>query len=498
MSTQSNGIRRHSFLYGAAATGAVASLGACSSAADIDKVLALDPRFNGRPPNIVLVNCDDMGWGDLGCYGNTVIKTPNIDALAERGVRFTDFYACDSVCTPSRAGMLTGRYPKRMKLDAALMSPNASFKDKLGIRIGFLLGSMGLMDYGSKSGVAGLNDFEVTVADALRLRGYHTAIVGKWHLGDYSQDKRFNPLNHGFMSNFGTPHSNDILPFPLYRDYEQLEADIQDISKLTGLYTDEAIKVIDANKDKPFFVYLAHHYPHRPLAASKDFKGKSAAGLYGDTVEEIDWNVGRLMGALRKNGLEQNTLVLFTSDNGPWYEGSAGGLRGRKGQSFEGGFRVPLIASWPGKVAQGEVCSQPCINLDLFNTCLELAGVLPPRDRVVDGTSIAAAMVRPEAPQVPHELFFHHIGRVEAMRAGDWKFVRSISHYVYPMPVNEKWGKLSKYSLGPLPLLFNVKLDPGESYNLADRHPERVQAMSKRLAEWDASVRADPVGLKAT
>jgi arylsulfatase A len=501
---QPNNTGRRRFLGGLAAAGATVGLGACASGSDfparrpIADVLELDPAFKGTPPNIVLVNCDDLGWGDLGCYGSKAIRTPNADALAAAGVRFTDFHACDSVCTPSRAGMLTGRYPSRMRLDFPMLPSDASLGYRAAFQFGVMMTKAGVFDLAFGAGPPGMNEFEVTVADALRLRGYHTAMVGKWHLGDYSKDAKLSPLNHGFMSYVGVPHSNDMSPLPLYRGNEMLEANVTDIAKLTGLYTDEAIKVIDEHKDKPFFLYLAHTFPHRPIAASAKFVDTSQGGRYGDSVEEIDWNLGRLMEALKRNGLERNTLVIFTSDNGPWYDGSPGQHRGRKGQSFEGGYRVPMIASWPGRIPAGKVSDQLSSNLDFFPTLLEWAGVRAPKDRLIDGKSIAAAMTKPEAPTMPRELFFYHLGRLEAMRADRLKLIRNVNHYVWPVPVNQKWGWLGDAARGPQPMLFDLATDSDESYNLADKLPEQVKKLSARMTAWEESLQRDLFGRLAS
>ena len=460
-------------------------------------IISLDPAFTGRPPNVILINCDDLGYGDLRSYGSRAIKTPHLDAMAAQGVRFTDFHACDSVCTPSRAGLLTGRYPRRMRLDFPLPASTSSLKYKVIYQLGFLSNALGMMDMESEVGADGLDDFEVTLGEALQMRGYRTAMVGKWHLGDFTTAPRYHPLNHGFMSFFGVPYSNDMTPFPLFRDRELIEADVTDRATLTGLYTDEAIKVIESSKDTPFFLYLAHTYPHRPFTASGPFKNTSDGGLYGDAVEEIDWNVGRLMDTLRTNDLDTNTLVLFTSDNGPWYDGSPAGFRGRKGQSFEGGFRVPMIARWDGTIPRGRVCDALAMNIDLFPTITALAGLRLPTDRVIDGVSIANLLVHPDAPaSAPdRELYYYHSGALESMRSGDWKFIRNINHYVWPMPVNQKLGSLSTQTTGPLPMLFNLKTDPGEAYNLASRYPAKVQELAAAMARWEGGLKRNRLGL---
>jgi len=448
-----------------------------------------------KRPNFILINCDDLGYGDLGCYGSRAIKTPHLDDMAAHGVRFTDFHACDSVCTPSRAGLLTGRYPARMKLDFPLPAGNASLKNKIVERIGVIAGSLGIIDLASEEGARGINDFEITIAEALQKEGYFTAIVGKWHLGDFSRDAKYNPLNHGFASFFGVPHSNDMKPFPLYRGRDILEPSVTDIAKLTGLYTDEAIRAIDSRRGAPFFLYLAHTFPHRPLAASERFKNKSDGGIFGDAVEEIDWNFGRLMDYLRDKGLVKNTLIMFTSDNGPWYDGSPASLRGRKGQSFEGGFRVPFILRWDGTVPRGRVCPALTSNLDIFPTLISLAGAELPQDRIIDGISMKELLVNPGARRAERDIYYYHQSELEAMRTGDWKYIRTINHYVWPIPVNKKLGRLSHHTRGPLPMLFNLRDDPGEAYNLAGRFPEKVKEMASRMSSWEEAMAKNRLGM---
>jgi uncharacterized sulfatase len=263
---------------------------------------------------------------------------------------------------------------------------------------------------------------------------------------------------------------------------------VEDQSKLTGLYTKEAISFIEESNEKPFFLYFAHTFPHQPLFASEGFRGKSKGGLYGDTVEEIDWSVGRIMDCLERNGLAENTLLLFTSDNGPWFEGDPGRHRGRKGQSYEGGFRVPMIARYPTVIPAGRVCDEPAMNIDFFPTSLALAGVEPPQDRTIDGRNILGLMTG-EAQETPHEAFyFYHVEELEAIRAGKWKFIRNIHHYVWPLPVDKETllaGKMGKGRLGRWPLLHDLEIDPRESYNLIDNHPEVGQELRNRMEQWE-------------
>lgn len=451
--------------------------------------------YSNNPPNIIIINADDLGYGDLGCYGSSAIKTPFLDSLAKQGVRFTDFNTSDSVCTPSRAGLLTGRYPKRMKLDVPLMPEGSSVKKKLLMNIGYLAGSLGIMDLATEKGAYGLHQQEITLPEALKVRDYQTCMVGKWHLGDYSSSPEHNPINHGFDSYFGVPHSNDMTPFPLYRNEKELEAHITDQSKLTGLYTEEAVKFIESSQNKPFFLYLAHTFPHRPLYASKDFENNSEGGIFGDSVEEIDWSVGQILNVLKKYNLEDNTIIMFTSDNGPWYQGSPGAFRGRKGQSYEGGHRVPFIVRWPGHIAPGRICNEPAMNIDLLPTCLAAAGLTSPSDRIIDGRDISKLLTSNNSKS-PHEyLFFYHHGELEGIRAGKWKYFQTINHYVWPMPVNRARGDLSNHTTGPLPLLFNLDNDPGEAYNLIAKYPDIGKKLADMMISWEKKMLENPIGL---
>jgi len=452
------------------------------------------PGFSGRRPDIVLVNADDLGFGDMSCYGSRAIRTPNMDRLAAEGMRFTDFHACDAVCTPSRAGLLTGRYPARMMLDTPLPALGEPLVKRAMVRLGYLAGRVGLLDLASRVAADGLHDEELTLPEALRFAGYRTGMVGKWHLGDFGREARFNPLRHGFDSFFGVPYSNDMHPLPLFRGEDMVEADIPDQSVLTRLYTDEAIAFIEGGGKAPFFLYLAHTFPHRPLAVSDEFRGTSDGGLYGDVVQELDGSVGRLLEALAATGRAENTLVMLTSDNGPWYQGSAGVFRGRKGQAFEGGHRVPFIARAPGVIPTGSVCHAAAINLDIFPTCLAAAGLALPEDRVIDGRDITP-LLRGASDVSPHDyLFLYHQGELEGVRSGPWKYFRSTSDYVWPMPNNKKLGHLTNHTTGPAPLLYDLSVDPGEVYDLSSRRPEVVERWEPAMRAWEAAMAADPLG----
>jgi uncharacterized sulfatase len=453
---------------------------------------------NAARPNIILILCDDLGYGDLGSYGGRAIETPNIDRLARSGMRFTDYYACNAVCAPSRAGMLTGRYPFRTGIIGNPYPKNDAVAKKIARKIGKLTRPLGTIDIREDAVAEGLSAAEITLAEALKTAGYRTGMVGKWHLGDYSKQPEFNPLNHGFDMYFGVPHSNDMFPCPLYRNSEQLEPDIGlNQARLTGMYTREAIEFIKDSKNEPFFLYIAHTFPHQPLFASEKFAGRSRAGKFGDAVEEIDWSVGEILKSLKEINRETNTIIFFASDNGPWYEGSSGALRGRKGQSYEGGFRVPFIVNWPAKVQPGTVSRAPVLNLDLFPTLLALSGLALPEDRIIDGKNIQGLLMGEEIDS-PHEaIFFYHYDLLEGVRAGQWKYFRKLNRYVWPIPLDAATvpDKLGKSQLGSRwPLLYNLSVDPSESYNVIDTYPDIGQKLCTRLIEWEKESRKNPRG----
>lgn len=473
----------------------------CAASDDVDTpvepasvIHRLERADGDELPNIVIIMADDLGYGDLGSYGGRAIRSPRIDALAQAGVRLTDFHSSDSVCTPSRAGLLTGRYPARMGLDVPLMPEEMSLSHTITVGIGYLAGKLGLIDLATEGKATGLHADEITLAEALRIAGYATGMVGKWHLGDYASNPAHNPLEHGFDFYFGVPYSNDMHPFPLYRNREKLLENVDDQSILTGRYTEEALRFIESSHDGPFFLYVAHTFPHRPLFASDAFSS-SEGGVFGDTVEEIDWSVGELMAALERHGIADDTLVIFTSDNGPWYQGSSGRFRGRKGQSYEGGHRVPFIARWPRRIPAGTVSNEPAMNIDVFPTCLSLAGLSLPDDRIIDGRNMQELLTADG--RSPHEVFyFYHQGELEGIRVAEWKYFRSINHYVWPLPLNEKLGGISEHTRGPLPLLFNLATDPGESYDLTAKHPDVAAELEEKMNEWEAALTADPKGWK--
>src|SRR5262245_13749067 len=359
-----------------------------------------------RSPNFVIIYADDLGYADVGSFGASGYKTPNIDRMAREGARLTDFYVAQAVCSASRAALLTGSYPNRV-------------------------GIQGALNHRSDHGI---NDNEMTIAEVLKPRGYATAIFGKWHLVHHPQ---FLPLRHGFDEYLGLPYSNDMWPnHPsaekgFYPDLPLIENDkvvklMPDQSQLTTWYTERAVKFIEKNKNNPFFLYLPHSMPHVPLFVSDKFKGKTRRGLYGDVIEEIDWSVGQVLDALKRFGLDRDTLVCFSCDNGPWlsygnHAGSAKGLREGKGTSFEGGVRNPFIARWPGKIPSGRVCREPAMTIDILPTLAKLTGApLPPLP--IDGLDIGPLLWGEPGARSPHEAFCFYWNReLQAVRSGDWK-----------------------------------------------------------------------------
>ncbi len=415
---------------------------------------------------------DDLGYGDLASYGHPTIRTPRLDRMAREGMRFTQFYSASSLCSPSRAAFVTGRLPLRFGLNRVL--PPVSSR--------------------------GIPESELTVGELLKQAGYLTACIGKWHLG---RKNKFLPTENGFDVFFGLPYSNDmsrpnnrsilyrlsVIPkLPLMRGTEVIERE-PDQSQLTRLYTEESIRFIRraVREDKPFFVYLPHTFPHIPLAASEAFRGRSAAGLYGDTVEEIDWSAGEILDALAELGIDENTLVFFTSDNGPWLAkksrgGSPGPFREGKGSTWEGGVRVPLIARWPGRIPAGVTSQAFATMMDFVPTFAALAGVELPSDRIYDGAGISSVLFDGSAGREPL-LFFWVQQELRAVRYGRWKL-----HLVTNQP---ETGTRSTVAHDP-PLLFDVLLDPGEQYNIAAERPEVIQEILGLIEEHKETFGADP------
>lgn len=436
-----------------------------ASLAILTLLAPIPPAAAGQPPNFVIIFTDDLGYGDLGVYGSTTIHTPRLDRMAAEGVRLTEFYSAAPTCTPARAALLTGRYPKRSGMVRVLLPWE---------RIG-------------------LPRSEITLAEALKRQGYTTACIGKWHLGGL---RRFRPGRQGFDRFFGVLYSNDMTLMPILKvprfelfDGSQIVESPARNRMLTQNYTEEAVRFIRSHSKSPFFLYLAHSMPHKPVGASKTFRGESENGPYGDAVEELDWSTGRILDALRRAGVDRRTLVVFTSDNGPWsygaYKqkikgGSAGPLRGWKGTTWEGGMRVPMIARWPGVLPAGLVLDGIATVMDLFTTLVEEAGGQVPSDREIDGKNILPFLRGKE--DSPHQvLFYYHRSRLFAVRKGDWKL-----HLFKRVAVPGK--KLHKTVRCEPPELYNLADDISETTNRAADNPQIVARLTAMAREFDASI----------
>jgi arylsulfatase A-like enzyme len=415
------------------------------------------------PLNFIVIFNDDLGYGDLSCYGNPTIRTPNLDRMAAEGCKFTQFYVAASVCTPSRAALLTGCYPKCVGLHKQVLYPDAT---------------------------TGLHPDEVTIADILKSRGYATGCIGKWHLGHH---EKFLPTRQGFDHFFGIPYSNDMsakeqkkleaqsLPhvpdyqftLPVMNSEEVIETD-PDQSQFTCRFTREAVRFIKNNVNNPFFLYLAHPMPHIPLYASDGFQGRSTRGPYGDVIEELDWSTGELLRTLKELDIDDRTLVIFTSDHGPWAEyktlgGSAGPLRGSKGTTFEGGMRVPCIMRWPGTIPAGKICTELVTSMDLLPTIASLSQASPPENRVIDGKNITALLQHPETAKSPHDtmVYYNTDGMLEAIRQGKWKlFLKG-------------------------PALYDLHADISEQWDLSEKHADIVKDLTQLAKDFEAAMDKD-------
>ncbi len=424
-------------------------------------------------PNIVLIFMDDMGYGDLSCYGASTYRTENIDRMAAEGIRFTNFLSAQAVCSASRAALMTGCYPNRLNIHGA---------------------------YFPGAGV-GLNPDETTIAELLKEKGYATGIFGKWHLGD---DKKFLPLQHGFDEYVGIPYSNDMWPIwydgkrgigtfkekwpdlPLVIDNEvsRYLTTLEEQAELTTLYTEKAVSFIKKNSKKPFFLYLPHTMPHVPIAVSDKFKDKSGEGLYADLMLEIDWSVGEIMKTLKEQGIDENTMIIFTSDNGPWinygnHAGSTGGLREGKGVSYEGGHRVPGIVRWKGKVPAGVVCNQLTSTIDLLPTIASICGTSLPKNKI-DGVSLMP-ILNGDMTAKPREFFAYYYRRnnLEAVRKDQWKLVLPHTGRTYKgfLPGNDGFpGPNTEQHEEPM-ALYDLRRDPGEEYDVQRLYPEVVKEL---------------------
>lgn len=465
-------------------------------------------------PNIIIILTDDMGYGDIGCYGNKAINTPHIDRMAREGMRFIDFYCASPLCSPSRAGLLTGRYPLRCGITFPLQPGKDTFMRKIVKELGYMFGALGVVDlHGAKNLVNGLPHSEITIAQALKLRNYATCAIGKWHLGDFVVDETYHPHNYGFDKFVGFNASNDDWPVSYFKDKKMIIEDIGlEQQPYTGLFTQEAIQFINENHKKPFFLYLAHKDPHQPCFPSKKFEGTTKAGPHGDTVAEVDWSVGQILQCLRKNNIDSKTLVIFTSDNGPWFDGSTGGLRGRKGESYDGGFRVPMIAWWPGTIKERTVCDQPVMNIDFFPTVCNLAGLTLPKDRIIDGKDLMPLLTG-KSKQSPHDaLYFFHYREIEGIRSVRWKYIRYNNTRGWPVPLDkpdtffgsaagghdyEPPGSNQKVpTLATWPVLYDMEYDKSESYNVIQRYPDIGKKLHEKLMAFEKEFYANIRGWK--
>jgi arylsulfatase A len=417
---------------------------------------------SSRPPNIVIIFADDLGYGDLGVYGHPLIKTPRLDRLAAEGLKLTSFYVAAPVCSASRYSLLTGRYSIRAGINGALMPESLD----------------------------GLGAGETTIADVLKAAGYRTGMAGKWHLGNRPG---FFPTEHGFGSYFGLLYSNDMIrpwvqtdvPLRLFRGVQELPGEV-DVATLTERYTEEAVAFIRENRQRPFFFYLAHSMPHVPLGVPPRFAGRSANGRYGDVIEMIDWSAGRVLDELRAQGVEDSTLVIFTSDNGPWMDmpprmlvdprvvrtdaGTAGPLRGSKGTSWEGGTRVPFLARWPGHIGAGSASAELATAMDIFPTIAGIVGTPLPQGRAIDGRDIRA-FLEGRSPSPDEWFFYFNNGRLEGVRDRRWKL-----HLTFPDQGEPAAG------------LFDLSLDPAERFDVASEHPDIVLRLRERMRRFTAEL----------
>lgn len=416
---------------------------ACQHVSD-DDTAGDDGKMLPQSPNVVIIFTDDQGYGDVGVNGAEGFETPHLDQLAAEGLQLTDFYVAP-VCTPSRAQLLTGRYAHRLGLGHRVLFPF------------------------SKGGIAAA---EWTMAEALRAAGYRTGMVGKWHLGHTPE---YHPTRHGFDDFFGVPYSNDMNrhhykhndfqspPLPVYRGTEVIEED-PDQALLTRRYTEEAQKFLRQHHERPFFLYMAHTMPHLPIFASPEFSGKTEIGLYGDVIAEIDWSVGQIMNTLEELGVADNTIVIFTSDNGPWRQKSSGGLRGKKASTWEGGMRVPCFVRWPAAIEAGGKCREPITSMDLLPTLANWAHA-PLSAAELDGDDVGAVLLGGELVADPTRAVYYYRNNVlEAIRQGEWKLHISRAEWKKLDPKPNEW-------------LFNLRQDPNEATECASSYPEVVKSL---------------------
>lgn len=458
-------------------------------------IFRIEKPADAPPPNIVLIFMDDLGYGDLECYGGYPQHTPNLNRLAAEGMRLTNYYAAQAVCSASRAALLTGCYPNRVGISGAL-----NHESKIA-----------------------LHPREETIAELLKAKGYRTGIFGKWHLGSR---ETFLPLQQGFDEYFGLPYSNDMWPvnydgtpldttnyrgrypiLPLMEGNQPLRylKTLDDQADLTKVYTERAVRFIKENHEKPFFLYLPHAMPHVPLAASQNFRGKSGQGLFGDVLMEIDWSVGEVMRALEMHGLSNNTLFIFTSDNGPWrtygnHAGSTGGLREGKGTAWDGGVKVPCIMRWPGRIAAGSVCNKLVAAMDLLPTIAHACKADLPKEKI-DGVSLWPLLdAQPGANPRTEFVYYYDRNNLKGIRKGQWKLVFPCSSQTYLHPgataddgFPGKWGKTE------VPLaLYDLSSDPAETIDLKDRHPDVVTELSALADKYRRMLGDDLVKVEGT
>jgi len=446
---------------------ATLSLAACGGGAE--------PPGAGAPsnkPNVIIVLTDDQGYADVGAFGAQGFATPNIDRLAAEGMQFTNFYSAAPICSPSRAALMTGSYPVRVSVTGVLEPDSA----------------------------IGLNTEEVTIAELLKSSGYATAAIGKWHLGDADA---FLPTRHGFDEYFGLPYSNDMSPLPLLENEQAIEQD-PDQSQLTKRYTEKALDFVTRNRENPFFLYFAHTMPHVPLAVSDDFVGESEQGLYGDVMMELDWSVGRILETLDELEIANDTLVVFTSDNGPWLAygnnaGSAGPFREGKWTTFEGGQRVPGIMRWPRRTGGNVISNEIVTAMDLFPTIAAITGAEPP-PWPIDGRSILPVLDGSggAAGNSDPVYFYYYLSvELQAVRRDQWKLHLAHSYQTITVPGVD--GNPGEEQPASIPLsLFDLDADPGETTDLAAQYPDIVTELTDAAAAFDADIKQNrrPVGLR--
>ncbi|HEY6955131.1 MAG TPA: sulfatase [Flavisolibacter sp.] len=439
------------------------------------------PLQKASPPNVILILMDDMGYGDLECYGGFPYHTPNINKLAAGGMRFTNFYDAQGVCSASRSAFLTGCYPNRIGISGAL-SPFSEIA---------------------------LNPSEETIASLLKQRGYKTGMIGKWHLG---QKAPFLPLSYGFDEFFGLPYSHDYWPvnydgkpadtstqrgkWPVLHFIEgntpgRAITNLDDASTITTIYTEKAVSFINKNKSHPFFLYLAHNMPHVPLAVSSKYKDKSGAGLYGDVMEEVDWSVAQIMNALKANGIANNTIVIFTSDNGPWltfgnHAGNSGGFREGKGTAWEGGVRVPFIVNWPAEIKGGTICNNMMASMDILPTLMNICGAKQPQKKI-DGVNVLP-LLKGTTGANPRDEFVYYYDRcsLKGIRKGQWELTFPCISQTYKKASaigNDGWP--GKYATDSVRLaLYDLRTDPGETLDVKDKYPEKVKELTEIAARY--------------